>query len=96
MSPLRMTWKASPRYNAEQDAHFDSIRVPHRFWKSDVVISPVRISVTRRRSPTGFEQSPALFIWTVGVLTLGDSGELGPVVKAVASGRTGEWISGQR
>ena len=54
------------------------------------------MSVTRRRSPTGFEQSPALVAWTGCVLTLGDSGGDGAVVKAVASGRSSRWISEQR
>lgn len=54
------------------------------------------MSVTRRRSPTGFEQSPALVAWTGCVLTLRDSGGDGAVVKVVASGRSSRWISEQR
>ena len=69
MIPLRMTWKASPLYKAEQEGQRDSMRVPQRFASSVEFEFPVRESVTVRRSVMGHEHAPTSTV-VVGVLLI--------------------------
>lgn len=85
MIPLRMTRKASPLYNLEQEGQRDLIRVPQRFACSVECEEPSRLSVTVRRSVTGCEQTPTVGLRVADVLTTANSRCYAPSVKKVTT-----------
>lgn len=86
MIPERMTWKASPRYKAEQDGHRSLMREPHRLSCSENRTSPVLVSVEVRYNLMGCAHVPTPVFGDGLALMAGNSESVATSVSKADSG----------